>query len=125
MNRRSDRYSKIARCEGMRDQREIEMGASGGGQPIRASGDVAARTGRTETRSRFDWLESNSLLTRGGRPHNPFKHVGQLSCGNRHRAVSRRRPYKPAALQPLGIERHADPVMPENLDQLTRLPRNT
>src|SRR5205823_11482267 len=54
-------------------------------------------------------------------PINPFKHVGQLSCGNRHRAVSRRRPYKPAALQPLGVERHADPVMPENLDQLTAL----
>ena len=33
------------------------------------------------------------------------------------RAVSRSRPAEPAALKPLGVERHAGPVMPEDLDQ--------
>jgi hypothetical protein len=33
----------------------------------------------------------------------------------------RRWPDKSAALQPLGVERHADPVVPENLDQMAAL----
>src|SRR5437764_13908536 len=52
-------------------------------------------------------------------PVNPIKHIGQLSCGDRHRAVSPRRPYKSSALQSFGVERQANPVVPENLDQLT------
>ena len=41
-------------------------------------------------------------------PVNPIKHVGQLRRGDRDRAVGRRRPDEPAALQPLGVQRHAD-----------------
>jgi hypothetical protein len=35
---------------------------------------------------------------------------------DRDDAVSRRWPQKPAALQPLGIERHANAVVPQNFD---------
>lgn len=42
----------------------------------------------------------------------------KLGWGDRHHAISRRRPEKAAALQPLGIERHAQPIMPKDLDQL-------
>src|SRR5215469_15997672 len=45
MDRQSDRLPRQTRCEGMRIEREIQMGASGGGQSIKASG-IAARTGR-------------------------------------------------------------------------------
>ena len=38
MDRQSDRLPRQARCEGMRIEREIQMGASGGGQSIKASG---------------------------------------------------------------------------------------
>ena len=55
-------------------------------------------------------------------PVNSVQHVGQLRRGDRDRPVSRRRPDETAALQPLGVERHADPVMPENLDQVTSFP---
>jgi hypothetical protein len=34
----SDRLPRQTRCEGMRTKREIQMGASGGGQSIKASG---------------------------------------------------------------------------------------
>jgi hypothetical protein len=53
----------------MRIKREIQMGASGGGQSIRASG-IAARTGRTQTCNRHDSPKPKTPLTRGGRPHN-------------------------------------------------------
>src|SRR5262249_19265231 len=38
MDRQSDRLPRQTRCEGMRIEREIQMGASGGGQSIKASG---------------------------------------------------------------------------------------
>src|SRR5262249_13914633 len=38
MDRQSDRRPRQTRCEGMRIKREIQMGASGGGQSIKASG---------------------------------------------------------------------------------------
>jgi hypothetical protein len=38
MDRQSDRLPRQTRCEGMRIKREIQMGASGGGQSIKASG---------------------------------------------------------------------------------------
>src|SRR6516162_6054737 len=50
---------------------------------------------------------------------NAVKHIGQLRCTNRDHSVGRRRPDEPATLQPFGIERHANAVMPENLDQMT------
>ena len=38
MDRQSDRLPRQTRCEGMRIEREIQMGAAGGGQSIKASG---------------------------------------------------------------------------------------
>ena len=38
MDRQSDRLPRQTRCEGIRIEREIQMGASGGGQSIKASG---------------------------------------------------------------------------------------
>ena len=38
MDRQSDRLPRQTRCEGMRIEREIQMGASGGGHSIKASG---------------------------------------------------------------------------------------
>jgi len=38
LDRQSDRLPRQTRCEGMRIKREIQMGASGGGQSIKASG---------------------------------------------------------------------------------------
>src|SRR3954469_19456045 len=52
-------------------------------------------------------------------PVNPVEHIGKLPRRNRYRTVGRRRPDKAAALQPLRIERHADPVVPDDLDQIT------
>jgi hypothetical protein len=42
-----------------------------------------------------------------------------LRRADRDDAVGRRWPQKPAELQPLGVERHADAVMPQNFDQMT------
>jgi hypothetical protein len=39
MDRQSDRLPRQTRCEVMRIEREIQMGAAGGGQSIKASGD--------------------------------------------------------------------------------------
>ena len=69
MDRQSDRLPRQTRCEGMRIKREIQMGASRGGQSIKASG-IAARTGRTQTCNRHDSPKPKMPLTRGGRPHN-------------------------------------------------------
>ena len=33
----------------------------------------------------------------------------------------RRGPYEPATFQPFGVERHAEPIMPKNFDQLAAL----
>ena len=69
MDHQSDRLPRQTRCKGMRIKREIQMGASGGGQSIKASG-IAARTGRTQTCNRHDSPKPKTPLTRGGRPHN-------------------------------------------------------
>ena len=45
----------------------------------------------------------------------------RVAPADRDRPIGRRRPDEPAALQPFGVERHADPVMPENFDQVTAL----
>src|SRR5215472_7880175 len=81
MDRQSDRLPRQTRCEGMRIKREIQMGASGGGQSIKASG-IAARTGRTQTCNRRDSPKPKTPLTRGGRPHNlpPAVSRNELRC---------------------------------------------
>src|SRR5438552_11699153 len=44
-----------------------------------------------------------------------------MGTGDRHRLALDRRPDEPAALQPLGIERHDKAVVPKDLDQLAAL----
>lgn len=51
-------------------------------------------------------------------PVDPLQHIGHLRRRDRYRAVRRRRPDELAAVQTLGIERHAQPIMPKNLDQI-------
>src|SRR5215470_6776434 len=55
-------------------------------------------------------------------PVDPVEHIGQLGCADRDNPVGRCRPHKAAALQPLGIKRHANAVMPKNFDQVTAFP---
>ena len=49
---------------------------------------------------------------------NSFKHVGKLRRGG---AIRRLWPDEAPTLQPLGVERHAQPVVPEDLDKLAAL----
>ena len=48
----------------------------------------------------------------------PVEHIGQLRGADRDRPVSRRRPDEATALQALGVERHADAVMPDDLNEV-------
>ena len=54
-------------------------------------------------------------------PVDAFEHVAELRRRDHYRAVRRLWPDEAATLQPLGIERHAEVIMPENLDQLAAL----
>ena len=47
-------------------------------------------------------------------PVDAVEHIGQLRRTDRDDPVGWRRPQKPAALQPLGIKRHANAVVPKN-----------
>src|SRR3984893_9220730 len=51
-------------------------------------------------------------------PVDPCQNIGHLSRRNRHRAIRRRRPDEPPAVQTLGVERQSDPVMPQDLGQI-------
>src|ERR1700724_2436256 len=55
-------------------------------------------------------------------PIDAVQHVSELRRRDRNDAVRSRGPNEPAALQPLGVERHADAVMPEHLYQRAALP---
>ncbi len=50
-------------------------------------------------------------------PVDTLQQAGQLRGGQRHCSLARRGPYEPALLEPLGVERHADPIVPDDLDQ--------
>src|ERR1700730_17487701 len=54
-------------------------------------------------------------------PVDALNQVAELGWGDGHHAIGRRRPQETAALRPLGVERHAQPIVPQNLDQLTAL----
>src|SRR5258708_6117939 len=54
-------------------------------------------------------------------PVDAFEHVAELCRRDHHRAVRSLWPDEAATLQPLGVERHAEAIMPENLDQLSVL----
>ena len=51
-------------------------------------------------------------------PVDPFEHVVKLCRRDRDSAIDHRGPDETAAFEPLGVQRHADPVMPEYLDQI-------
>ena len=61
------------------------------------------------------------VSTSGMAPLDPFQHVAKLRRRDRHRIADSRRPYELAVLQPLGVERHAVAIMPENLQQIAAL----
>src|SRR5207253_9534732 len=50
-------------------------------------------------------------------PIDSVQHISELRRRDRNGAGRSRRPNKPAALQPLGVERHADTIMPKDLYQ--------
>src|SRR5450759_319951 len=51
-------------------------------------------------------------------PIDSVEHIGQLRGRDSDYAVRRRWPDEAAFLQPFGVERHAETVMPKNLDQV-------
>jgi hypothetical protein len=52
-------------------------------------------------------------------PIDSIEHVGELCRRNSNHGVGRRWPDELAALKAFGIERHTQPVMPKNFDQIT------
>src|SRR5215469_13808319 len=98
----------------MRIKREIQMGASGGGQSIKASG-IAARTGRTQTCNRHDSPKPKTPLTRGGRPHNspPAASLQTISSARRYHNRRAGKVFPgtdPASLQDEGFQPVALPL---------------
>src|SRR5271169_1813785 len=55
-------------------------------------------------------------------PVDSFQHVGHLRRRDRHDAPLRRRPDELSPVEPLGIERQPDAVVPENLRQVAPAP---
>jgi hypothetical protein len=55
-------------------------------------------------------------------PINPFQHIAELRRGDGNRPIRRRWPDEPAAFQPLRVERHAEAIMPRNLQKITATP---
>src|SRR5947207_158331 len=53
-------------------------------------------------------------------PIDSVQHVCELRRRDSNHAIGQRWPDEAALLQPLGVERHAEPVMPKNLNQVTR-----
>src|ERR1700677_2037149 len=52
-------------------------------------------------------------------PIDAVEHVSELRSRDPDHAIGRRRPDETALLQPFGVERHAEAVMPKNLNQVT------
>src|SRR3954454_6407712 len=64
---------------------------------------------------------SRTLRTKavnGIAPIDSVKHVSQLRGRDGNHAIARRRPDEAAFLQPFGVKRHAETVMPKDLDQV-------
>src|SRR5215831_3206567 len=51
-------------------------------------------------------------------PIDPVEHISQLRGRDRHHAVGRRWPDEVAPLQALRVERHADPIMPNDFNEI-------
>src|SRR5271169_4076982 len=52
-------------------------------------------------------------------PIDSVEHVGELRSRDSNHTIGWRRPDEAALLQPFGVERHTEAVMPKNLDQVT------
>jgi hypothetical protein len=50
-------------------------------------------------------------------PVDPLQQIAHLTGGQRHHPAHRLRPDEASAIQPLGVERQPDPIMPDRLDQ--------
>src|SRR5271154_5387597 len=55
-------------------------------------------------------------------PVDSFQHVGHLRRGDRHAAPLRRRPNELSPVEPLGVKRQPDAVVPEDLRQIAPAP---
>ena len=55
-------------------------------------------------------------------PVDPLEHIGHLRGRDRHRVRARRRPDELSAVEPLGVERQADPVVPEDFRKIAATP---
>src|SRR5271169_494035 len=55
-------------------------------------------------------------------PVDPFQHVSHLRRRDRHDAPLRRRPDELSPVEPLGVERQPDAVVPEDLHQIAPPP---
>src|SRR6516165_11789908 len=79
--------------------------------------------GRAIATSRVADFKSERPRSNRNRWPPSFRNQWPASSGiSSDHAVRRRRPDKPAALQSLGVQRHAQTVMPENLDQIAPPP---
>src|SRR6516165_1661641 len=75
--------------------------------------------GRAIATSRVADFKSERPRSNRNRWPPSFRNQWPASSGiSSDHAVRRRRPDKPAALQSLGVQRHAQTVMPQNLDQI-------
>lgn len=54
-------------------------------------------------------------------PVDPFKQVAEWAGRDHYHPIGRRRPHEAFLLQALGVERGAQPILPEDLDQLVTL----
>src|SRR5712664_1101887 len=52
-------------------------------------------------------------------PIDSVEHICELRRRDSDHTIGRRRPDEAALLQPFGVERHAETVMPKNLNQVT------
>src|ERR1700687_6140774 len=55
-------------------------------------------------------------------PVDSLEHVAELRSRDRHHTIRRRGPDEPAALEPLGVERHPKAVVPKDLQQIPSAP---
>src|SRR5919106_1761467 len=77
--------------------------------------EVKVETLRPFLSSRRQWTPSPLRVP----PVDPLEHVAELRRSDRHDAVRRRRPEEAPALQSLGVQRAAEPVVPKNLHKMT------
>src|SRR5881398_214346 len=81
---------------------------------------MSARSSLAGTARRSARLRRHSESMNRVPPIDSVQHVCELRRRDSNHAIGQRWPDEAALLQPLGVERHAEPVMPKNLNQVTR-----